>query len=155
MLKFSRSLRLALSSKLYTDPNVKCLPCFFFFASPSGSIPPPGIRPTAPSVKSGVLTNGLSEWKSLSCNQLCDPMDCSPIRLLCPRNPPGKNTGVGCHFPFQGIFPAQGLNWHLVCLLHRQAGSLPPSHLGSPRHSLPAVLLQTPPWFLSAQNTLL
>ena len=26
---------------------------------------------------------------------------------------PGKNTGVGCHTLFQGIFPAQGLNPHL------------------------------------------
>ena len=23
---------------------------------------------------------------------------------------PGKNTGVGCHFLLQGIFPTQGLN---------------------------------------------
>ena len=28
---------------------------------------------------------------------LCNPMDCSPPRLLCPRNSPGKNTGVDCH----------------------------------------------------------
>ena len=26
-------------------------------------------------------------------------------RILCPWNFPGKNTGVGCHFLFQGIFP--------------------------------------------------
>ena len=35
---------------------------------------------------------------------------------------PGKNTRVGCHFLFQGIFLAQGSN---LCLLHCQAGSLP------------------------------
>ena len=28
-----------------------------------------------------------------------------PARLLCPSNFPGKNTGVGCHFLLQGIFP--------------------------------------------------
>ena len=28
-----------------------------------------------------------------------------PTRLLCPRNSPGKNTGVGCHSLLQGIFP--------------------------------------------------
>ena len=39
---------------------------------------------------------------------LCDPMDCSPARLLCPWNFPGKNTGGGCHFLLQGIFPTQG-----------------------------------------------
>ena len=31
-----------------------------------------------------------------SCLTLCDPMDCSPIRLLCPWDLPDKNTGVGC-----------------------------------------------------------
>ena len=38
--------------------------------------------------------------KSLqSCPVACDPMDCmQPTRLLCPWDPPGKNTGVGCHF---------------------------------------------------------
>ena len=33
-----------------------------------------------------------------------------PTRLLCSWDFPGKNTGVGCHFLFQGIFPNQGLN---------------------------------------------
>jgi len=31
------------------------------------------------------------------CQTLCDPMGCSPTRLLCPWNFPGKNTGVSCH----------------------------------------------------------
>ena len=30
----------------------------------------------------------------------------------------GKNTGMGCHALFQGIFPSQGSNLHLICLLH-------------------------------------
>ena len=33
-----------------------------------------------------------------------------PTRLLHPGDSPGKNTGVGCHFLLQGIFPTQGLN---------------------------------------------
>ena len=33
-------------------------------------------------------------------------------------NFPGKNTGVGCHALFQGIFTTQELNPHLLCLLH-------------------------------------
>ena len=33
-----------------------------------------------------------------------------PTTLLCPLDSPGKNTGVGCHFPLQGIFPTQGSN---------------------------------------------
>ena len=37
--------------------------------------------------------------KSLqSCLTLCDPHGQQPTRLLCPRDSPGKNTGVGCHF---------------------------------------------------------
>ena len=36
-----------------------------------------------------------------------------------------KNTGVGCHFLLQGIFLTQGLNPHLLCLLHWQVDSLP------------------------------
>ena len=49
---------------------------------------------------------------------LGDHMDCSPSRLLCPWNFPGKNTGVGCHFLLQGIFLTQGSNLHLLHLLH-------------------------------------
>ena len=50
-------------------------------------------------------------------------------RLRCPWNFPGKNTGVGCHFQPHGIFPTQGSN---RSLLHWQADSLPPCHLGFP-----------------------
>ena len=43
-------------------------------------------------------------------------------RLLCPWDPPGKNTGVGCHAFLQGIFPTQEQNpCLLLCrqILHR------------------------------------
>ena len=33
-----------------------------------------------------------------------------PTRLLRPWDFPGENTGVGCHFLLQGIFPTQGSN---------------------------------------------
>ena len=48
-----------------------------------------------------------------------DPVDCSPQAPLS-MGFPGKNTGVGCHFLFQGIFPTQGSKTHLLCLLHWQ-----------------------------------
>ena len=48
-------------------------------------------------------------------------MDCSPPGSSVHRDSPGKNTGVGCHFLLQGIFPNQGSNLHLICLLHWQA----------------------------------
>ena len=41
---------------------------------------------------------------------------------------PGKNTGVGCHFLQQGVFPTQG---SYPCLLYWQEDSLPLSHLAS------------------------
>ena len=52
------------------------------------------------------------------CLTLCDPMDSSPPDSFCPWDFPGKNTGMGCHFLLQGIFPIQGLN--LSLLLGRQ-----------------------------------
>ena len=47
-----------------------------------------------------------------SCPTLCNPKDCSPPsssvhRILQARM---KNTGAGCHFRPQGIFPTQGSN---------------------------------------------
>ena len=37
-----------------------------------------------------------------SCLTVCDPMDYSLTRLLCPWNSAGKNSGVGCCFFLQG-----------------------------------------------------
>ena len=42
------------------------------------------------------------------------PPGLQPASLLCPWDFPGKNTGVGYHFPLQGIFPTQGLNLGLL-----------------------------------------
>ena len=42
------------------------------------------------------------------CPTLCGPMDCNSPDSLVRRDFPGKNTGVGCHFLLQGIFPIQG-----------------------------------------------
>ena len=48
-----------------------------------------------------------------------------PTRLLCPRDSPGKNTGVGCHTLLQGIFLKQGSNSHFLNLMLWQVGPLP------------------------------
>ena len=53
---------------------------------------------------------------------------CNPTRLLSPWDFPGKNTGAGCHFLLQGIFPTQGMNSCLLRLLPLQEDSLPLSH---------------------------
>ena len=59
---------------------------------------------------------------------LCNTMDCSPpgssvrgvfqARMGC-HDP---LTGVGCHDLLQGVFPTQGSNLHLLCLLYWQMG---------------------------------
>ena len=66
-------------------------------------------------------------------------MDCSPPGSSVHGISPGKNTGVGCHALLQGIFPTQGSNPRLLCLLHWQAGLYHKSHLGS--HSTLLLLL--------------
>ena len=48
----------------------------------------------------------------LSCSVVSNslqPHGLQPTRLLCLWNFPGKNTGVGCHFLLQGIFPHPGI----------------------------------------------
>ena len=46
---------------------------------------------------------------------LLGPHGLQPVRLLCSRDSPGRNTGVGSHSLRQWIFPIQGSN---SCLLH-------------------------------------
>ena len=71
-----------------------------------------------------------------SCLTLRDRMNCSlpgtSIHGIFQARVLGKNTGVGCHFLLQGIFPTQGSNPQLLHFLHWQVGSLPLSHLQSP-----------------------
>ena len=65
--------------------------------------------------------------RSVSCSVMSHclwPHGLPPTRLLCPGDSPGKNTGVGCHFLLQGIFPTQGSNPHLLSLLQWQTDSL-------------------------------
>ena len=45
---------------------------------------------------------------------LCDHMNCSLPGSSCPWDSPGKNTGMGCHFLLQEIFPNQGMNSPLL-----------------------------------------
>ena len=42
------------------------------------------------------------------------PHGLQPTRLLCPWDFPGQDTGVGCYFLLQGIFPTQGSNLGLL-----------------------------------------
>ena len=58
-----------------------------------------------------------------------------------------KNTAVSCRSFLQGIFPTQGLNPCLLCLLYWQADSFPLSHQESPlfNHAAAAKSLQSCP----------
>ena len=56
--------------------------------------------------------------------QLCVTVLSQPVRLLCPRDCPGKNPGVEAAL-LQGIFLTQGSNLRLSRLPHWLAGSLP------------------------------
>ena len=71
------------------------------------------------------------------------PYGLLPTRILCSKNFPGKNTGVGekkkkknpgvgCYFLLKGIFLTQGSKPDLFQLLQWKEYSLPLSHLGKP-----------------------
>ena len=87
---------------------------FFFFATMSGMWNFPGA----------------CVW-TVTCVWLFVTLWIGPTRLLCPWNFPSKNTGVGCHFLLQGIFPTQGLNLCL-CVPYVGRHSFPLYHLGRP-----------------------
>ena len=54
-------------------------------------------------------TPGACSVASVMSNSL-RPCGLQPARLLCPRDSPGKNTGLSCHALLQGIFLTQGSN---------------------------------------------
>ena len=71
----------------------------------------------------------------VSCSVMSDslqPLDCSPPDFSDHGDSPGNNTGVSCHALLQGIFPNQGSNPRLLCLLHWQVSSLPQAPPGKP-----------------------
>ena len=83
-----------------------------------------------------VLEWGAIAFSSVSCSAVSNslqPHGLQPARLLCPRNSPGKNTGVGSQSLLGGIFPTQGLNPGLPAL---QADSLPSEPPGTPLQKL-------------------
>ena len=57
-----------------------------------------------------------------SCPTLCDSMDCSPPGSSVDGDPPGNNTGVGCHFLLQSQGSNLGLPRcrHTLCPLRHQ-----------------------------------
>ena len=89
------------------------------------------------------LSNTLSgegmHAKSLqSCPTLWDTMDCSPQGILQAR------TLEQVAMPSSRDFPTQGSNLHVLCLLHRQAGSLPVAPPGNLQGKLPGESIISP-----------
>ena len=96
----------------------------------------------------------MSVFAAQSCLTLCDPMECSPTRLLRPWNSPGKNTGVGCHVlpPGESSRPSDG-TWvsctgrRIFCFNHcvtREAAD--PEYLSPIFISFPFLLLRAGRW---------
>ena len=75
-----------------------------------------------------VFPSLLTKWsRSVMSDSL--PPHGLPARILHPRDFPGQNTGVDCHFLLQDIFPTQGLNPGLP---HYRQTLYHLSHQGSP-----------------------
>ena len=70
----------------------------------------------------------MNKFMKVKVTQSC--LTLQPHGLYSPWNSPGKNTGVGCHFLFQGIFLTQGSN---PGLLHYRQILQRLSHQGSLR----------------------
>ena len=60
----------------------------------------------------------MKKVKVKSCLTLFYPMDCSLAGSSVHGDSTGKNTRMGCHALLQEIFPTQGSNPGLLCLLH-------------------------------------
>ena len=67
-----------------------------------------------------------------SCPILCEHMDCRLSGSSVHGDSPGKNTGVGCHFPLWRIFPTQRSSTGLP---HFRADSLLSEPPGKPYSS--------------------
>ena len=83
--------------------------CWGLCLSPAG-------RPPTPALKLSCLCCAV-DWCCCLLPQLCPtlpPRGPWPTRLLCPQDSPGKNSGLGCHFLLQGIFPTRAWNPRLL-----------------------------------------
>ena len=58
-----------------------------------------------------------------SCLTLVTPLTVVCQDALCLWGFPGKNTGVGCHFLLQGIFPTRNLTW-VLCIAGTSYGGM-------------------------------
>ena len=90
------------------------------------------------------------KWSSLACMLSCFSrvqLFSTPWTIACPWTVAGQSPlsmgfsrqeycSVGCHALLHGVFLTQGLNPHLLSLLHWQASSLPAEPPGKPPHTI-------------------
>ena len=70
-----------------------------------------------------VELNILTPWVCVCCAQLFVTPWTVALQVPLSMGFPSKNTGMGCHFLLQGIFPTRGPNLGLLCLQRSQAHS--------------------------------
>ena len=95
------------------------------FPSP-GHLPNPGIKPGSPTLQADSLPSKPPGNPQNAAMEMLKSM------FWC--TSPGQDTGMGCHFLLQGIFPTQGSNPCL--LLGRQIITEPPGKLNLTLHIL-------------------
>ena len=109
---------ISVTKKCYFSSSGDRHPCFIPISAPA-------FKEWMLGVSRAISSGGGGGLVTKSCPTL-RPHGLKPDRLLCPWHSPGKNTGAGCHFLLQGIFPTQGPNIAL------QADSLPTESPGKP-----------------------
>ena len=101
-------------------------------------LPPPPFYKCILMIRHHIFATLCMPAKSLrSCPTLCGPRGLQPARLLCPRDFPGRNTGVGSLSLLQGIFPTQGSN---PGLLHHRRILYRLSHNESNKSNFPVTM---------------
>ena len=123
------------SSPPLSSPFSSCLQSF----PASGSFPrsqffTSGGQSIGTSVSISVLPVNTQDWNQCMCiivSNSLRPHALWPTGILCPWESSSKNKGVGCYFLPQGIFPTQGSNLSLLCLLHCRQILYHLSHWGS------------------------
>ena len=101
------------------------------FSLLQGIFPTQGLKPRSPALQVDSLPAEPQGKPNVSFSFVSDSLQLHGLqssRLLCLWNSPGKNTGVGSHFFFQGISSTQGLN---PGLLHCRQILYHLSHQGS------------------------
>ena len=104
--------------------------------------------PMSLGLHSSVLARMWGVVQSLSRVLFLQPHGLQPTRLFCPWDSPGKNTGMGCNFLLQGIFPTKVSNpglLHCRKVLYRLSYIVSLERIPYFRHLLKFLIFHHPP----------